>query len=156
MSTRSREIVLLEVKRGQCLGLTTLSPYVSQLSRQCGILNVYQPYRPLRPVTGIALCISKTITALLLRLVVFCWLEISKHSRSCRSQSQGQWILTHRLHTYIRTHTYTHRYIVGNLVFSLFPVSDVFQIPAARINVAVTILESCHYICEPNLYVFIY
>jgi hypothetical protein len=40
--------------RGGCVGLTTLPHSVSRLSRQCEILNISQPYRPARPVTGIA------------------------------------------------------------------------------------------------------
>jgi hypothetical protein len=40
---------------GGCVGLTTLPPTVSRLSRQCRILNISQPCRPPRPVTGIAI-----------------------------------------------------------------------------------------------------
>jgi hypothetical protein len=43
------------VMRGRCAGLTALPPSVSQLSTQCGILNISQPYRPWRPFAGIAL-----------------------------------------------------------------------------------------------------
>jgi hypothetical protein len=38
----------------------TLPPFVSRLFRQCGILNIAQPYRPPRPVTGIALLLFST------------------------------------------------------------------------------------------------
>jgi hypothetical protein len=37
------------------MGLTTLPPFVSRLSRQCGILKHLQPQWPPGTVTGIAL-----------------------------------------------------------------------------------------------------
>jgi hypothetical protein len=58
------------VKCGQCVGLTTLPQYMSRLSRQCGILNISQPYRPPRPVTGKAFCI-------LVITKYFCGLQIT-------------------------------------------------------------------------------
>jgi hypothetical protein len=47
----------LGVERSRCVGLTISQPSVSRLSRQCGIFNISQPYRPPRPVAGIALLV---------------------------------------------------------------------------------------------------
>jgi hypothetical protein len=49
---------------GWCIGLTNLPPSVSRLSRQCEILNISQPYRPPRPVTGIALLYGDGVCSL--------------------------------------------------------------------------------------------
>jgi hypothetical protein len=43
------------VKCGRRIELTTLPPPISRLSRHCGILNISEPYRPPRPVRGVAL-----------------------------------------------------------------------------------------------------
>jgi hypothetical protein len=49
------------LKRSGWVELTTLPPSVSGLSRQCGILNIWQPYRPPRSVTRIALLYAAQI-----------------------------------------------------------------------------------------------
>jgi hypothetical protein len=45
----------LGVKRCWRVRLTAQPPSVSRLYRQCGILDISQPHRPLRPDAGIAL-----------------------------------------------------------------------------------------------------
>jgi hypothetical protein len=42
------------------VGLTTLPPSMSRLSRQCGILNISQSYMPQRPITGTVLLFASS------------------------------------------------------------------------------------------------
>jgi hypothetical protein len=54
-STQPLTEIILGVKGGWCIRLTTLLPSVSWLFRKCGNLNVSQPYGPSQSVIRIAL-----------------------------------------------------------------------------------------------------
>jgi hypothetical protein len=55
MSNRNRKIIMFLGSRVRSVRTAILPPSVSPLPKQCGILNILQPFRPPRPVTGISL-----------------------------------------------------------------------------------------------------
>jgi hypothetical protein len=106
MSTGNIKKIFLGSK---VLGLATLPPSMSRLSRQCGILNISQPYRPPRTVTGIALLLitlelfTTTLTGTTsskgwtnfqaLCLVTSTWLTLQSGSWPSNSKSKPQYDL---------------------------------------------------------------
>jgi hypothetical protein len=86
--------------------VTTLLPSMSRLSRQCGILNISQPYRLPRPSTGIALLYFTFFS-------FFSFFTI-RHLEREISRSQDLYLRAGKhkkrmhTHTHTRTHTHTH------------------------------------------------
>jgi hypothetical protein len=54
MSTRNGSKNVSREELGRCARQTISPPFVSLLSKQCGILNISQFYRPPYPITGLA------------------------------------------------------------------------------------------------------
>jgi hypothetical protein len=67
---KAEKLCIWGVERGRFVELTTFRPSVSRLSRQCGIINVSQPYRRPRPVTRIDLLFSTFLNMCLTRQIL--------------------------------------------------------------------------------------
>jgi hypothetical protein len=84
-----------------CVGLTTLPPSVSWLSRQCAILNISQPYGHPRPVTGITFLLYYSAYFQTLKIGAVCSCETSANyyhttRRSIQENSSTTTLHSHR------------------------------------------------------------
>jgi hypothetical protein len=73
-------------KCGRCVELT-LPLSVGLMSKQCGILNISQPYRPSRLVTGMALLYLHTHTYVCVYIYIYIYQKF--HCRLCQYSSPG-------------------------------------------------------------------
>jgi hypothetical protein len=94
------------VECGWHVRLSTLPTSVSPLSRQCAILNISQPYRPPRPVTGIALLCFTFI-----RVATF-WLTSAQYWSALRADTV---ILRRTIRRHGREDCNRHIHLLGNI-----------------------------------------
>jgi hypothetical protein len=80
--------MFLETRARRYVDLATLPSSMSRLCRQCGILNILQTYRSLRPVTGIALFFTLGILELQKQRISLTLRSGVPHSQLSRAENR--------------------------------------------------------------------